>query len=217
LRGSPTVSPMTAALWQSEPLPPRSRACSVAPAWLEREDRGAGHEVRFMNCVMDCVRRKERFTVCTDQLCVMHARSRGCNTRHIMCPHFPCTPLLCACASLSCSTPTALCWQPPPLVLLLSLPHLDVLLGIVPGAAGVAHGHRHLHAADQRPRQHARQGAGAKQHAHQDGRQHHQRTCGDGEAGRKVGGKVGQWWVETAGDAWKESTQTLVYNWGGLG
>ena len=28
--GSPTVSPMTAALCASEPLPPRERACSVA-------------------------------------------------------------------------------------------------------------------------------------------------------------------------------------------
>jgi hypothetical protein len=32
LSGSPTVSPITAALWQSEPLPPSSRACSDAPA-----------------------------------------------------------------------------------------------------------------------------------------------------------------------------------------
>eukprot|EP00955_Chlamydomonas_euryale_P076870 362807-Chlamydomonas_euryale.AAC.10 len=30
--GSPTVSPMTAALWQSEPLGPSSRACGVLPA-----------------------------------------------------------------------------------------------------------------------------------------------------------------------------------------
>ena len=30
LSGSPTVSPMTAALWASDPLPPRERACSVA-------------------------------------------------------------------------------------------------------------------------------------------------------------------------------------------
>ena len=30
LSGSPTVSPMTAALWASDPLPPSERACSVA-------------------------------------------------------------------------------------------------------------------------------------------------------------------------------------------
>jgi hypothetical protein len=41
--------------------------------------------------------------------------------------------------------------------------HLDVLLGVVPGAARVGHRHRHLHAADQRTRQHAGQGARAEQ------------------------------------------------------
>ena len=34
--GSPTVSPMTAARWQSEPLPPSVRACSLAPAYRRR-------------------------------------------------------------------------------------------------------------------------------------------------------------------------------------
>ena len=33
--GSPTVSPMTAAWWHSEPLPPSVRACSLAPACNE--------------------------------------------------------------------------------------------------------------------------------------------------------------------------------------
>ena len=35
--GSPTVSPMTAARWHSEPLPPSVRACSLAPAYRRCE------------------------------------------------------------------------------------------------------------------------------------------------------------------------------------
>lgn len=39
-RGSPTVSPITAALWQSLPLPPSSRAWAVLPA-CRHEDHAA--------------------------------------------------------------------------------------------------------------------------------------------------------------------------------
>lgn len=42
--GSPTVSPITAATWQADPLPPRERACSDAPAYMransENEEQG---------------------------------------------------------------------------------------------------------------------------------------------------------------------------------
>lgn len=43
---------------------------------------------------------------------------------------------------------------------------------------GVAHGDGQLHAGHQGAGQHARQGAGAEQHAHNDGRQHDQRAGG---------------------------------------
>ena len=38
LRGSPTVSPITAALCASEPLGPRDLACSEAPAYQNTKD-----------------------------------------------------------------------------------------------------------------------------------------------------------------------------------
>lgn len=41
--GSPTVSPMTAALCASEPLPPRERACSVAWACIHIVTRPRQH------------------------------------------------------------------------------------------------------------------------------------------------------------------------------
>lgn len=39
LRGSPTVSPITAALWASDPFGPRVLACSEAPAYIPIQSR----------------------------------------------------------------------------------------------------------------------------------------------------------------------------------
>ena len=49
LRGSPTVSPITAALCASEPLGPRDLACSEAPAYQKTNNR------RMRNRLIDTV------------------------------------------------------------------------------------------------------------------------------------------------------------------
>mmetsp|Transcript_25204 Transcript_25204/g.65429 ORF Transcript_25204/g.65429 Transcript_25204/m.65429 type:complete len:379 (+) Transcript_25204:434-1570(+) len=65
---------------------------------------------------------------------------------------------------------------------------LQVLLGIIPGAAGVGHADSHLHTADQRTGKHACQAAHAKQDANNDRGAHDQHTWGDHLAQAGIGG-----------------------------
>lgn len=127
-------------LWQSEPLPPSSLACSVAPAC------GAERQA----CAL---RSRSPGRVAAQPRPVRPRRSNHAKAQHARRGPDP-APSLGALRPRSprpwtCCT----CQHPPP-------PHLDVLLGVVPSAAGVGHGHRHLHAAHQRARQHACGGGG---------------------------------------------------------
>jgi hypothetical protein len=56
LSGSPTVSPITAALCASEPLPPMARACSVLPA--SRYFLALSHAPPVLDALMAICRRQ---------------------------------------------------------------------------------------------------------------------------------------------------------------